>query len=204
MSRPVFDLVLAEGELDARVAEALLAATGFDVATGATRIAHGNPSFLQLVPKYAEASKSGLVIFALADTEGRSVCQLLRKVSLAPSKSFMLRFAVPMIESWLIADGDGFASWIRVPRGKIPADPDRLDHPKKEILAIVRKHSTSKVKRELLPSGDRGSSQGAGYVDSLGDFAHEKWDVEAAATRSPSLARCLGRLRETYSIMKCR
>ncbi|MFT4036348.1 MAG: hypothetical protein QM679_12315 [Patulibacter sp.] len=105
-----------------------------------------------------------------------------------PNERFALRIAHSMTEAWLLADHEGFARYFRVRPGKLPALPEQLPHAKRFLLDLCR-HSTSRaIRAEVVTS--RGET-GPLYVRHLNDFAANHWDVDAAATRSPSLDRAV-------------
>ena len=106
----------------------------------------------------------------------------------------MLRLAVEEAESWLLADKSGFADFLAIPLNKVPAHPDALPNPKQTILTLANKSKKRLLKDEMVSPFDK-NRQGSGYNTHLTRFVRDHWNVELAASSSPSLARALPRVR---------
>ncbi|MBI5529673.1 MAG: hypothetical protein HY897_25385 [Deltaproteobacteria bacterium] len=102
-----------------------------------------------------------------------------------------LHIAVRAVEAWLLADVDGLHRFLVVPRTLVPPDPESLDRPKADLVAIAR-HSRSRAIREaFVPAAGTTAAVGPGYTTMLAEFALHHWRPGVAAARSPSLARLI-------------
>ncbi len=190
--------VATEGKLDFAVAERLLA----DVNAQAKQASRwrGRNYLIEQLNGFAQAARytphtPWLVLLDL----DRDPCapQLLTEALTHPTPNLIVRVAVREIEAWLLADTD-IASTLRIPKDRIPRDPDSIDMPKRVIVQLVRAHcKNSRIQREVLPALP-GPAIGVGYNDLLIEFVRKDWEPRRAAARSDSLARCL-RALETFA-----
>ncbi len=104
--------------------------------------------------------------------------------------------AVREIESWLIADVENLASFLRVRPEQIERNPEsNLDNPKGHLVSLARRSGNSDLKRDLTPQRGSRAAVGLGYNARLVEFVNQRWNPEAAAQNSPSLQRAINRLR---------
>ena len=109
---------------------------------------------------------------------------------------FTLRIAVRMVESWLMADAESMADALRVNLRQIPARPDLLQDPKRDLVNLARRSRRVEVRRALVPSERSGARVGPDYLKFMRDYVRLHWRPAVAAERSPSLDRALRRLLE--------
>lgn len=109
-------------------------------------------------------------------------------------EDLLLRVAVREVESWLLADAEALAGFLRIRRRDVPADPDTLADPKRELLRLGRKAPRA-LREELVAETGALANQGIGYNALLSEFVRRQWSPERAANRSPSLRRARERLR---------
>jgi hypothetical protein len=110
--------------------------------------------------------------------------------------NLMLRVVVPEIESWLLADRIGIASFLGVARERIPLQPESLENPKQTLVNLARRSSKRSVREALVPAPRTTALVGPLYNSELSGFVTADWDPGAAAEEASSLARCLARLRD--------
>jgi hypothetical protein len=113
-----------------------------------------------------------------------------------PAPSFLFRFAVNELESWLMADRQGLADFLSVPAGKIPREPELEEFPKRTLVNIARRSRKTGIKNGIAPPPGHAASVGPDYTALLREFIVKRWNIEAAMTCAPSLERCALRLRE--------
>ncbi|MBX3659726.1 MAG: hypothetical protein KF740_14940 [Ramlibacter sp.] len=156
------------------------------------RNAGGGSKFWPIAVRYNEAGNYTNII-GLADLE-QAACAPTLLASKLPQKAakFHLRLAVRMLESWLMADRQSLAAFLRIPIATVPADPDNDAHPKRRLVEMARR-STSKVIREAMIPDDSGSVVGADYVATMCRFITEHWQCARARQISPSLERACNR-----------
>lgn len=133
-------------------------------------------------------------VLCIADTDGRCVVDIIRRWTPRGIPSgFLLRFAVREAESWLLADAEAFAEFLRVPQSQIPRLPDEVDNPKQIIINLASRSSKRLLRQEMVSNRDS-SKPGVGYNMHLCDFAAQHWRPLEAAKVSPSLSRTIDRL----------
>jgi hypothetical protein len=117
---------------------------------------------------------------------------------------FLFRVAVPEVESWILADCEGFQEFLGL-RGAIRVpQPEQLGDAKMKLLALAERARVRDI-REALVYRDRHGQlhQGPDYNGTLGRFVQENWDVNVASSHCPSLAglmNSLGQLRRNYPL----
>lgn len=114
-----------------------------------------------------------------------------------PSPLMCLRVAVREIESWLLADSERIASFLRIRQSLVPRNPDDLDDPKLALINLARRSVSRAIREDMVPRDGAGQSEGPAYTSRIVQFARADsgWRPEIAAQFSPSLARCLVALR---------
>lgn len=185
--------VAVEGESDTEAARAVVGAAGWQV----TRVvvAGGRTKLDPKIAKYNRAARRmPWVVFR--DSDGRCPLELRRELEASiaePSPYFRLRIAHSMTEAWLLADKEGFADFFRIRVGGITADPERLEHAKREVLRLCASSKVRAIREAMVrPNGDTGPL----YVAKINEFALTGWNVAAAAESSESLRRAIQCIRE--------
>ncbi len=111
-----------------------------------------------------------------------------------PASFMCFRVAVHEIESWLMADAEHLAKFLKISVGKIPTHPDGIPDPKR-IMVDLAQHSNSRdIREDMVPKPKSGRKTGPAYVSRLIEFLnHPKygWRPDIAAKNSDSLARCI-------------
>lgn len=183
---------VVEGYLEAVFLPVVLAQFGRADLQPTIRTAGGGAKFWPIAVRYNKAGEHTAVI-GLADLE-QADCAPALLASELPRKSagFHLRIAVRMLESWLIADRQSLAAFLKVPIAAIPADPDSEAHPKRKLAELSRK-STSKAIRDAMMPDDSGGIVGADYVATMSEFMKNHWQCARARKLSPSLERACNR-----------
>lgn len=156
------------------------------------RNAGGGSKFWPIAARYNNAGKN-IAVIGLADLE-QAQCASTLLSSKLPYKSpgFHLRLAVRMLESWLLADRQAMALFLKVPISILPVDPDREVHAKRLLVDIARK-STSRAIRDALVPDDSGGVVGPDYVATTSKFIEQHWRASVARKTSPSLEKACQR-----------
>ncbi len=103
------------------------------------------------------------------------------------------RVAVREIESWILADRQGFSDFLGIAETLVPARPEALPNPKTSLLKLAEKSRAAVAKDIIIPAGAR-QSKGIGYNRVLASFIETTWDPKAASAVAPSLERARRRL----------
>ena len=185
-----------EGETDVPVAEHLIRLVG--LYPRATRVAGGKSQLDARIPAL-NRSGGALNWLILRDLDRDAPCAsalidvLLHGRGLAPRLS--LRIPVRAMESWILADREGFTGEFGVAAQRLPDRPDELDDPKQHLIDVCRHSTRRTVRNAMVPRPGSGRRVGPEYASRIAAFARGTWDVERAAPRSPSLERALAGLR---------
>lgn len=112
--------------------------------------------------------------------------------------NLLLTIAVREIESWIMADKEGFSDFFSL-RSNIAVDVESIGNPKKYLLNIINQKSRKAIlKREMLPVGN--AQVGRGYNATLIKFIRNQWSLLRARENSCSVNRLYDRLTE-YSFI---
>jgi hypothetical protein len=111
-----------------------------------------------------------------------------------PAPFLCFRIAVRQIESWLLADRERIARFLRVSVQQIPLNPDALDNARDAMVALAGRSRKAAIRQDMVPRPGSGRATGPAYASRLIEFATGVWRPGVAATRSESLHRCLMRL----------
>lgn len=158
----------------------------------------GNVYLRQKAPELNRSAK-GINIFLLTDLNSSNHCpvELINSWIKGPlNPRFLFRVAIMEVESWLMADRDSFANFLSIPVNRIPSNTDDIPNPKEFLVSLARSSRKRKLRDELVPKPGARIPVGYGYNTRLSEFVREHWNLERAATVSPSLKRTLDRLSE--------
>ncbi|MCG8621529.1 MAG: hypothetical protein MJE68_05955 [Proteobacteria bacterium] len=189
-------ILAVEDRLSDAVATKILGKFGVEIVE---RIGFQGKSHLERkTPEFNRAANS-LTVFMLTDLDTPRECPpgLIRSWIKGPiNPRFFFRVAVMEVESWVMADRMGFAAFLSIPLHRIPSPTDNILNPKEFLLSLARRSKKKTVREALVPAQGTTLSVGNEYNTLLSEFVREQWDLERAATASPSLKRTLDRLAE--------
>lgn len=182
--------VVVEGSTDSPVAERLLKHAGLTL--GRVYGLHGKSQNDLRLPGYNTAARLAPWL-VLRDMDNDAPCapELVKVLLPRPSRHMRFRIAVRAMEAWLIADPGALSTFLSVPSSQIPANPDDLADPKREIVRLAQLSTKVSIRRDMVPRAGSGASVGPGYGARIMHFVAERWRPAVAATRSPSLAGCI-------------
>lgn len=185
-----------EGPADEAVAVRLITSVGAE--PGIVYGKQGKPRLRERVNGYNQAARHAPWL-VLVDLDHDANCaQLLRTAWLPhPASQLCFRVAVRAIESWLLADIETIADFLGVPRSKIPAQPETIDHPKTTLVNLARTSRRSEIRLDMVPREGSGRAIGPAYTSRLVEYVDHHWRPAEAAKRADSLnraIRCLRRL----------
>jgi hypothetical protein len=192
MARPVVT-VAVEGLVDQAALARVLGAVGLDV--GPVHGLRGKGYLDRQLQGFNNAARyAPWIVLRDLDSDASCAPQLIEALLPTPAQWMRFRLAVREVESWLLADPTGISDYFSVPITAIPADPDRLSDPKREVLAMMRKSRSGEVRRDMVAEDDN-SAIGPGYTARMIEFATTHWRPRQAQDRSPSLKRAIRCLR---------
>jgi len=158
----------------------------------------GKPFLQQRIRGYSAAARHSPWI-VLVDLDNDHVCAPPLCASWLPQLTPRLcfRVAVRAAEAWLLADAERIAAFLRIARGRVPAEPETLDNPKETMIALARASGRKDIREDMVPRDGSGRTEGPAYSSRLIEFASSSWRPEVAAQGADSLRRaidCLKRL----------
>ena len=192
--------LIAEGFTEKIVASRLLPFCGHEIGTvygerGCDYIRNKAVVFHHL----ATECSGVLVLSDFRDTGAPCVPTAIQEYVLnylpCPPETFMFRFAVNEIESWLLADRKGMAEFIGVTESRIPLQPENEVFPKRTLVSLARSSRKRKIREGIAPPPGHRASVGPEYMNFLQEFITGYWNIEAAMCCAKSLERCVNRLR---------
>ncbi len=191
--------LIVEGQLELPVGRKLIGHCGHSA--GMEDPLRGCGNIRRKAYKYAPLVMSGdgvLVLTDFMDSGCACVPQALieYRAESVRHRAFLYRFAVPELESWLLADAAGLSNFLRIARSKIPDQPEELSDPKRTLVNLARSSKKRAVREALVPPEGSSGVVGRLYVPMLSEFVESFWNIDAAVQKAPSLARCVSRLRE--------
>ena len=193
-------ILAVEDELGEAISTKIL--NSFDIEIRIVLSEGGNAYLRQKAPEL-NRSASGMDIFLLTDLDSPDNCppDLIHswiRASLNPR--FFFRVAVVEVESWLMADRTGVANFLSIPVNRIPLNTDHIPNPKEFLVSLARRSKKRRLRDELVPGPGAKIPVGYGYNTRLSEFVRDHWDLERAASVSPSLKRTVDRLAEKTGI----
>lgn len=179
---------MVEGETDVPVAERLIQRV--DLEPVQLMVARGKARLDQVLEK---GSLHGNIL-VLRDLDNDAECAPTLIRELLPykvPKGMCLRIPIKSVESWLLADVEGFSQEFSVYLKSHEIKPDESDNPKRDFINQCRRSRSRKVRDQMAQLSAGGLRVGPAYTLRVIEFARTVWDPERAAERSPSLARAL-------------
>jgi hypothetical protein len=188
--------LVVEDELSEVVIRRILEDTQRDYAIGS---AYGRTGFGYLqstASKWNAAAAAGTPILLLTDLDQHECPpELIAEwMNQACHANFLFRVAVREVESWLLADREGFAQFLGISTVLVPAEPDQVDDPKQTLINLARRSRRSVPRQSIVPRPGSTATQGPDYNGCLGDFVRDHWNSNSAKDRSPSLNRAWQRV----------
>ena len=100
----------------------------------------------------------------------------------SPAPRMCFRVAVRAVEAWLLADAESLTRFLRIPRGKIVADPESLDHPKRTMVNLARLSRRRDIREDMVPREGSGRTAGPAYTSRLVEYVTGRWRPDAAGS----------------------
>lgn len=184
-----------EDDLSEVVVRKLLSQTGRGYFVGSVFGAAGFGYLKKRANKFNAAAAAGTPIILLTDLDNYQCPSdlIANWLDSEPHTNLIFRIAVREVESWLLADREGFADFLRISSVLMPLEPDQVPDPKLTVINLARRSRSRALRESIAPRQGSTALQGPDYNGCLGDFVRNRWDLNAAAKRSPSLSRAWGK-----------
>jgi hypothetical protein len=185
-----------EDLLSEAVARRLLAASGQQFAVGVV-FNRGGYGYLRRTAVGWNRAANSVPFFLLTDLDARACPSALLEdwFPFGIHRNMIARVAIREVEAWLLADSYNLSRFLGVARNSIPEDPETLADPKLRLVQLAATSPRHDIKRRIVPKTHSTAKQGPDYNSCLTEFVNRQFDPERAAKISPSLRRCLQRLR---------
>lgn len=167
--------LLVEGRLDEAVAQRLAVESGFIVEN-----AQGKQGwmFVQRNLPTLNAMAQFTPCLALVDfMDTRTTCPPSVVSQWIPNRNdnMVFRIVVRELESWLLADRQGIARFLRVPVARVPAAPEEEDDPKRTLVNLARSSSSRRIREALVPAQGASAVVGRNYNAEMERFIRSEW-----------------------------
>lgn len=131
------------------------------------------PAFETRLRRFNEAARHA-PWFALCDLDREECAPVrLRRYLPDPARGMCFRIAVPTVEAWFLADGQGIAQFLRVAKDSVPYAPEDEPDPKSSLVALARRSRSRAVREGLAPAAGDRRSVGAEYALMMSEFARD-------------------------------
>ncbi len=195
-----FRVIVVEGALEVSAVLRILAA--LELADGVPQPIDkgGRGRFWADISRYNQAALQAPVL-ALADLENEPCPTALFNKYLPHgwNPNLVLRLAVRMLESWLLAHREGLAEFLKISQARIPSVPDSEDHAKRTVVNLARASRSRRIREDLVPAPGTSGVVGPNYTARMSEFIREYWRPLDAQARSPSLRRALKAIMKMVS-----
>ena len=201
MPIPVIVSAAVEGQVDEAVVRKLIQCAGGQPGTVYGK--NGKDSLRRKIAGFNKAARHRPWV-VLVDLDREEDCAPpLRQAWLSVPEDYLcFRIAVRQVESWLIADPETLASFLRVRGSQVPSDPESLGNAKEAMVNLARSSRGSAIREDMVPREGSGRSVGPAYTSRLVEYVSSAWRPEVAAQRADSLHRaiaCVERLIEAVA-----
>ena len=188
--------LVIEDDLSEVVLRRLLTDADRDYFVGSTYGRNGFGYLRNTAKKWNAAAAAGTPILLLTDLDQHDCPLTLIREWLDEEShaNFLFRVAVREVESWLLADSEGFADFLGISNALVPAQPDEIADPKQALINLARRSRRKILKESIVPRTGSTATQGPDYNSCLGDFVRNHWDSNTAKDHSPSLNRAWQRI----------
>ncbi len=191
--------VVVEGTTDVPYVKKLCAGAGVECMEPFV-VRRGKPGIDEDLPKYANAAKSSPYLI-IRDLDQDAACAPEWLAANAPKTAgarwLMLRLAVREVEAWFLADAEIAAKCLRVHISNVPLEPDSLPDPKRTLVELARRSTKKSIRDHVAPRPRDTRKVGPQYEQLLIEWA-DKWRVDVALKKSPSLRRAHKALERTW------
>lgn len=184
-----------EGNVDEAVVRRLAKHAGLEM--GSVYGKNGKDHLRQKIRGYNNAARlSPWIILVDLNFEAECAPPLRSSWLPQPADKMCFRVAVRKVESWLLADRERIAKFLRVRTIRVPPDPDAVPNPRDAMVALAAQSRRHDIREDMLPRPGSGRPIGPAYTSRMIEFIENYWRPDVAAFSSDSLRRCLTRLGE--------
>lgn len=190
MTDPIPIHIAVEDFLSEMVLRVMIEQSGRHFAVGACMGRTGFGYLKKNITGFNKAAK-GTPFLILADLDQAECPPILINEWLPVPKhnNLIFRIAVREVESWLLAHRKSFAGFLGIRESLIPPRPDELEDPKRVLIELTARSRKRRLREAIIPAPGSTAKIGPDYNGALISFVQNRWKVQEAAKRSPSLNR---------------
>jgi hypothetical protein len=190
MTDPIPIHIAVEDFLSEMVLRVMLEQSGRHFAVGACMGRTGFGYLKKNITGFNKAAK-GTPFLILTDLDQAECPPILIQEWLPVPKhdNLLFRIAVREVESWLLAHRKAFAEFLGIRESLVPPRPDELEDPKRVLIELTARSRKGKLREAIIPTPGSTAKIGPDYNGALISFVQNRWKVQEAAKRSPSLNR---------------
>lgn len=183
--------LLVEGNLDEALGRRII-----EYAGGAVQTVHGKKGTSYIKKKLSGFNEAAvaipvLTLVDLMDTKSDCPKRVVEEWLPRRHENMIFRLVVQEIESWIMADRTGIATFLVVSKNKVPNNPEQIADPKSMLVALARTSRLERIRRLLVPATGSTATEGPAYTSELQRFVRDQRNIEEAIERAPSLKRCV-------------
>lgn len=192
--RPVVFSAAVEGAADEAALRRIVKLAGGEVGTVYGR--NGKDFLRRKITGFSNAARfSPWIVLVDLNLEAECAPAMLRSWLPDAAEKMCLRVAVHKIESWLLADKDNIANFLKVSPARLPHNPDMELDPKRTLVNLASRSRSKCVRRDICPHPESGRRVGAAYTSRLIEFITVAWQPNNALQHSPSLKKCINAIK---------
>jgi hypothetical protein len=141
-------------------------------------------------------SARGMPFMVLVDLDTEACAPALISKWLKKPKhpNLIFRVAVREVESWVMADIEGFSRFLGIKPSLFPSDMDSIDDPKRFLIQMAGKSKKKELRKAIVPKPGSNARVGPDYNGVLIGFVYRDWDIARAIQRSRSLKHAVDAL----------
>lgn len=138
--------------------------------------------------------------FMLTDLDNYECPMALKTdwIDFSPNPEFIFRIAVREVESWLLADREGFSGFLNVSLANFPVNPDAEPDPKNKLIQLAKRSKKRTIGEDIVPL-NQNARIGPNYNGCLSQFVLKFWNIQNAVLQSESLRRTYLKLKNFKS-----
>jgi len=187
---------ITEDQLSTAVAERLVTECDHRWQVGVPVETGGSGKLFDRLPQYLKIANS-LPVLLLTDLD-RLECAPALVQRHCPARGwpeqFLFRVAVREVESWLLADHEGFSDFTGIPKNRLVYDCETIADPKQKLLNLVHRYASRDIKVRLVARHGGGLRPSTAYNLELTEYVNRVWQPARAEQCSDSLRRARQRL----------
>ncbi len=160
---------VVEGIIDEAVIRRLVVHLGGELGTVYGK--SGKAKVLQRLKGYNQAAyRSPWLILIDLDQDADCAPPLKNRLLPFPAPNLCFRIAVREVESWLLADRQHLAGFLRVETSMLPRSPETISDPKNFIVQVAARSRNRAIREDLIPKPGSGRRVGPAYSSRLIEF----------------------------------